>query len=422
MPLALRESFSPVGFFCFDVMFALNVPMSLWWWAGTFNLICIVLRIIETGSEAAGLPPFLTFALCGICASDMTWLGTNAGFEVLGMEIGPWKIAPEPKHPSSARTYEFALQQIRAKLKGSWLDMSIFTVVWFAGNLSFSCEVNGVSVVGFLLMITLLDIGLSLWHRILHLPSMYCYHKVHHSVRITKPWTNEVEHPVEALGNATIKYGSLVLVSTWFQLSPKVAFAYFMFSTWYGVMVHSGYNLPPFGWISQMPALCFIITPQHHQEHHLHGGRNLGAITSIWDTFFQKVVDVVGRFRQTRNTRPTKEPTSANRMGKTWQVPSLRDITDDQLAELVQAVRAHGMIVIPHQSWSLEEQEAFTSRLGEVTATVVGQAPEYFEAVQRSSNSYPYRPVSSFSYLSYLTSFKLVQTCLNYFEDTYGLM
>lgn len=369
-------------------MFALNMPMSLWWWSGTLTLICIVLSIIETGSAAAGLPPFLTFALCGICASDMTWLGTNAGFEVLGMEIGRWKIAPEPKHPSSART-EFALQQIRAKLKGSWLDMSIFTLVWFAGNLSFSCEVNGVSVVGFLLMITLLDFGLSLWHRILHLPSMYCYHKVHHSVRITKPWTNEVEHPVEALGNAIIKYGSLVLVSTWFQLSPKVAFAYFMFSTWYGVMVHSGYNLPPFGWISQMPALSFIITPQHHQDHHLNGGRNLGAITSIWDTLFQKVVDV-GLFRQSGNTttRLTKEPTETTepiptqRMGKPWQV-SLRDINDDQLAELVQAVRAHGMIVIPDQSWSLEEQEAFTSRLGEVTATVVGQAPEYFEVHPR---------------------------------------
>ena len=62
---------------------------------------------------------------------------------------------------------------------------------------------------------------------------------------------------------------------------------------------------------------------------------------------------------------------------------SLREISDDQLRELVQAVRTHGMIVIPNQSWSLNEQEKFTSRLGELTATVVGQAPEYFEVHPR---------------------------------------
>ena len=49
-------------------------------------------------------------------------------------------------------------------------------------------------------------------------------------------------------------------------------------------MVHSGYNLPPFDWIGRAPALWFIITPKHHQDHHMNGAKNLGAITSLWCT------------------------------------------------------------------------------------------------------------------------------------------
>ena len=369
----MREAF---GSICFDVMLALStLPICQWWWAGTLALICVLLSLIETGCGAVAAPPFLTFAFCGVCASDMVWLGTNVGFEVLSTEMERWRIAPDPKQ-QHVRTRECALQQICAKLADSWFDMCIFTGVWFASNLSSSCEINlARSVLGFLLMLCLLDFGLSSWHRILHQPCMYTYHKRHHSLHITRPWTNEVEHPVEALGNAAVKYGSVVLVSHCLPLSPKVALAYFMFSTWYGVVVHSGYNMPPFDWITRMPALRFIITPQHHQDHHLNGAKNLGAITSIWDRLFQKVLS-------------SQEPSlrhdgGSSRMGKTWEVPSLRDISDVQLSELVQTVRRHGMIVIPKQSWSLDEQEAFTSRLGHVTATVVGQAPEYFEVHPR---------------------------------------
>lgn len=356
-------------------MLALSTPMCLWWWAGTLGLICVMLNMIQTGVEVAKCPPFLTFALCGICASDMIWLATNLGFEVLGGEMERWRITPDPKQ-QHARTYEYALQQIKSKFAGSWLDVCIFTGVWFGSNLSFNCQGSLLrSVVGFLLMLCLLDFGLSLWHLILHLPCMYKYHKMHHSVQNTQPWTNEVEHPVEALGNAAVKHGSVVLVSSCFELSPNVALAYFMFATWYGVMVHSGYNPPPFDWIQGVPACSFIITPKHHQDHHSNGARNLGAITSIWETLFRKAMS--------RAPGKSAEATPPGRTGKTWKLASLRDISDDQLADLVQAVREHGVIVIPSQSWSLEEQEAFTSRLGEVTATVVGQAPDYFEVHPR---------------------------------------
>ncbi|CAJ1386716.1 unnamed protein product [Effrenium voratum] len=343
------------------------------WVVGTLGLlcvICIMLGMIETGCESLQVPQCLTFALCGMCASNMIWFGTNAGFEVLGTKIARWRIVPDSKH-QHARTQESAVPQIMAKLAGSWLDICIFMGVWFTSNLSF-CEVNPLpSVASFLLMVGCLDFGLSLWHCILHLPCMYKYHKIHHSVRITGPWMNEVEHPVEAMGNTVVKYFAVVLVSNCLPMSTKVAVAYFMFSTWYGVMVHSGYNLPPFDWIGRMPALR-IITPKHHQDHHLNGTKNLGAITSLWDQLFQRVL----------STAPEADPRHSSRMGKTWK-GSLRDISDEQLTDLVQAVRAHGMIVIPNQSWSLEEQETFTQRLGELTATVVGQAPEYFEVHPR---------------------------------------
>ncbi|CAE7612754.1 unnamed protein product [Symbiodinium necroappetens] len=40
-----------------------------------------------------------------------------------------------------------------------------------------------------------------------------------------------------------------------------------------------------------------------------------------------------------------------------WKCDRLRDISDDLLTALVRAVREHGVIVIPDQSRSLEEQE-----------------------------------------------------------------
>lgn len=347
-----------------DVVLALSMPVCQCWWAGTIGFISIVLSIVETSFEALGVPAFMTFALCSTFASDMTWIGTNLGFQVLGKRIERWRIAPNQKR---ARVNIGRL--IRGKLAQVWLDISIFTAVYFTGNISF-CQANPVrSMAGFLLMTCCLDFGLSLWHRMLHLPSMYKYHKLHHSVENTQPWTNEVEHPVEALGNAFVKHGSVMLVSNCFQISANVVFVYLMFSTWYGVMVHSGYNLPPFDWMEKTKALRFIITPKRHQDHHMSGSKNLGAITSIWDSLFQ-----VASKRSHRGT--------SSRMGKTWKA-NLKNMSDDELKDLVEAVRRHGMIVIRKQSWSLEEQEAFTSRLGEITATVVGQAPDYFEVHPR---------------------------------------
>ena len=351
-----------------DVVLALSMPMCQCWWAGTVGLISIVLSMVETSFEASGVPAFMTFAVCGTFASDMIWIGTNLGFQVLRKRIECWRIATDQKH---GRRQENIGHLIKGKLTQVWLDMSIFTAVYFTSNISFRDANLMRSMAGFLLMTCCLDFGLSLWHRILHLPSMYQYHKLHHSVQNTQPWTNEVEHPVEALGNAFVKHGSVVLVSSFFQMSPHVVFAYLMFSTWYGVMVHSGYNLPPFDWIERTNGLRFVITPKRHQDHHMNGSKNLGAITSIWDSLFHIASRRSGHANGT-----------SSRMGKTWKA-NLKSMGNEQLKDLVEAVRRHGMIVVRNQSWSLEEQEAFTSRLGEITATVVGQAPDYFEVHPR---------------------------------------
>ena len=113
-----------------DIMISLSMPlMCHWWWAGTVVLICLTLSIVMAGCEAVRAPPFLTFALCGMCASDMMWLGTNACFEALSTEIERWSIMPDPKR-QRASTHQAAVQQIRAKLTGSLLDLCIFTSVW----------------------------------------------------------------------------------------------------------------------------------------------------------------------------------------------------------------------------------------------------------------------------------------------------
>jgi len=160
-----------------------------------------------------------------------------------------------------------------------------------------------------------------------------------------------------------------------------------VFSTWYGVIVHSGYNLPPFDWIQHCQFLGFIVTPQDHQAHHADGRKNLGAITKIWDSLFGFMI---ARCSCCFGYAQAPElPATKRRLGTVCKIPNLRDVGDDEVKEIIRMVRMHGMIVVEGQTWSQDEQAQFTARLGEHITTIVGQAPDYFEShsqVVRLSN------------------------------------
>ena len=81
----------------------------------------------------------------------------------------------------------------------------------------------------------------------------------------------------------------------------------------------------------------------------------------------------------------------ADRLGALFQASTrLSDISDDEAAEIADAVRAHGVVVIPGQNLTRAEQVEFTSRLGEVIvlpSSFEGKDPEpSHPAIQRITN------------------------------------
>ena len=80
----------------------------------------------------------------------------------------------------------------------------------------------------------------------------------------------------------------------------------------------------------------------------------------------------------------------AERLGAVVDVGDLRKINGDGVAAILDAVRAHGVIVIKGQNLTRGEQVDFTDKLGEVIvlpSSFEGKDPEPFHpAIQRITN------------------------------------
>jgi len=80
----------------------------------------------------------------------------------------------------------------------------------------------------------------------------------------------------------------------------------------------------------------------------------------------------------------------AERLGATMNIGDLNNIDADTASEILDAVRAHGIVVIKGQNLTRAEQVEFTSKLGEVIvlpSSFEGKDPEPFHpAIQRITN------------------------------------
>ena len=80
----------------------------------------------------------------------------------------------------------------------------------------------------------------------------------------------------------------------------------------------------------------------------------------------------------------------AERLGATVNVGNLTELDEEGALEILDAVRAHGMVVIKAQNLTRAQQVEFTSKLGEVIVlppSFEGKDPEpYHPAIQRITN------------------------------------
>lgn len=80
----------------------------------------------------------------------------------------------------------------------------------------------------------------------------------------------------------------------------------------------------------------------------------------------------------------------AERLGATVNVGNLTELDEEGAMEILDAVRAHGIVVIKAQNLTRGQQVEFTSKLGEVIVlppSFEGKDPEpYHPAIQRITN------------------------------------
>ena len=151
-------------------------------------------------------------------------------------------------------------------------------------------------------VVQVLAYELAYWlsHYALHrVPTLWEFHKVHHSAEVMTTFTELRQHPVEILlvvnsiglatgfvfGIMTYLFGPDVRPFT--LMSGNALFMLFLFT--YGHLRHSSLWIPFTG-----PLARILHSPAHHQLHHsdnpIHYDKNLGFALSVWDWAFGTLV------------------------------------------------------------------------------------------------------------------------------------
>lgn len=257
------------------------------WSVSTFLVTAVTLVLLDSTLRRFGVPEMVIYSFSGCLATELVWWSTNLSFDWLKAQLAPFKI----RGAEQAGIEELKAGARQQRIAGYWLEPVVYAGFFTLGKLDYGQTSLMYNSLGLFLMLLWLDIGFWLWHYLLHLPGWYKYHKHHHSVHITDGWTNDLEHPVETLGNMGIKQLGVVAVSSVLRVHPAAAFAYFAFTKWYGVTNHSGYNPPPFDWMSHVPSVWWwVATPLYHEDHHFSNSGKLGVLTTVWDEIYQKCV------------------------------------------------------------------------------------------------------------------------------------
>ena len=128
------------------------------------------------------------------------------------------------------------------------------------------------------LVLFLQDLHFYLFHRLLHHPRFYRFHKIHHISREPSAWTAFCFHPVEALLSASF----LPLVAFFVPLHISLVGILFVVMTLLAVTNHLGWEIWPKTWLDRWP-LSWLISARHHQNHHSKFNGNYGLYFRFWD-------------------------------------------------------------------------------------------------------------------------------------------
>ena len=133
-----------------------------------------------------------------------------------------------------------------------------------------------------LVMLLAMDLGMYVFHRLAHRPSLYrLFHGFHHRHEATNPISLFVLHPVEVVGFGAL----LILFLMVYPMTLGGLIGYLTLNVLFGTIGHSGVEpFPPS--LRCIPVAGLVGTSTFHAEHHEHPDYNFGFYTLFWDLIF----------------------------------------------------------------------------------------------------------------------------------------
>lgn len=136
-------------------------------------------------------------------------------------------------------------------------------------------------VVKLITTIVVLDFANYLIHRFIHfVPTLWKFHRLHHSDKNVDSMTTLLHHPLEVLTNSVFIIGFYVI----FDLPIIFVIFYDILLGAHDAFAHTTIKIPPLmeKWLG-----FFFVMPNMHRTHHAldlrYGNSNYGSIFSIWD-------------------------------------------------------------------------------------------------------------------------------------------
>jgi len=135
-----------------------------------------------------------------------------------------------------------------------------------------------------LIVVLALDFTFYVAHRAMHAwPSLWRYHRVHHSDPAVDVTTTIRQHP----GETVIRYAFTSVAVLALGTLPEELLAYRSATALFGLLEHANVRAP--AWLDATLSLVFS-WPTLHKVHHSRDARladtNFGNITSVWDRLF----------------------------------------------------------------------------------------------------------------------------------------
>lgn len=134
-----------------------------------------------------------------------------------------------------------------------------------------------------LLMMLIEDFIFFTFHRLLHTPTLYKYHKVHHEFNTTVSIAGLHFHVVEFFLIQSVSFLiNMRLVCFYGPIHISTIVSWFILRIWDANIAHSGYN---FSW-APLQLLPFCANDEFHDFHHTTNSGNYGSHFRFWDTLF----------------------------------------------------------------------------------------------------------------------------------------